>query len=92
MSNKIIVKGNKYLTIYNSILKNKVPTIKQTAPYKKGQSDISIDLNDIKTAIQQYLINHSLTGYQYVKHIFIDDIILMIYQNPTPNPRIPKYL
>ena len=34
MSNKIIAKGNKYLTIYNSILKNNKLTTKQTAPYK----------------------------------------------------------
>ena len=92
MSNKIIAKGNKYLTIYNSILKNNALSTKQTAPYNKGQTDISIDLNDIKNAIQQYLIDHSLTGYQYVKHIFIDDIVLMIYQNPTTHPRIPKNL
>lgn len=82
MSNKIIVKGNKYLTGYNLILKNNVLAAKQTAPYNKGQTDISIDLNDIKNAIQQYLIDHSLNGYQYVKHIFIDDIVLMIYQIP----------
>ena len=94
MSNKIIVKGNKYLTIYNSILKNNALAAKQTVPYNKGQSDISIDLNDIKTAIQQYLIDHSITGYQYTKHIFIDDIILMIYYfpTPTPNPRLNNYL
>lgn len=94
MSNKIIVKGNKYLTTYNSILKNNALAAKQTVPYHKGQSDISIDLNDIKAAIQQYLIDHSLNGYQYVKHIFIDDIVLMIYQIPSSsaNGNIPRYL
>ena len=56
MSNKIIVKGNKYLTIYNSILKNNTLAAKQTVPYKKGQSDISINLNDIKNAINEYAI------------------------------------
>ena len=94
MSNKIIVKGNKYLAGYNLILKNNTLVAKQTAPYKKGQSDISINLNDIKAAIQQYLIDHSFTGYQYSKHIFIDDIVLMIYQIPgtTSNGNTPQYL
>lgn len=94
MSNKIIVKGNKYLAGYNLILKNNTLVAKQTAPYKKGQSDISINLNDIKAAIQQYLIDHSFTGYQYSKHIFIDDIVLMIYQIPgtTSNRNTPQYL
>lgn len=94
MSNKIIVKGNKYLTGYNLILKNNALAAKQTVPYNKGQSDISIDLNSIKDAIQQYLIDHSLNGYQYVKHIFIDDIVLMIYQIPstTANGNTPQYL
>ena len=94
MSNKIIVKGNKYLTGYNLILKNNTLVAKQTAPYEKGQSDISINLNDIKDAIQRYLIDHSITGYQYTKHIFIDDIVLMIYQIPgtTSNGNTPQYL
>lgn len=94
MSNKIIVKGNKYLTGYNLILKNNALAAKQTVPYNKGQSDISINLNDIKDAIQQYLIDHSLPGYQYVKHIFIDDIVLMIYQIPgsIANGNTPQYL
>lgn len=94
MNNKIIVKGNKYLTGYNLILKNNALAAKQTVPYNKGQSDISIDLNSIKDAIQQYLIDHSLNGYQYVKHIFIDDIVLMIYRIPgtTVNGNTPQYL
>ena len=94
MSNKIIVKGNKYLTGYNLILKNNTLAAKQTVPYNKGYTDISIDLNDIKDATQQYLIDHSLIGYQYVKHIFIDDIVLMIYQIPgtTSNGNTPRYL
>ena len=94
MSNKIAAKGNKYLTTYNSILKNNTLATKQTVPYTKGQSDISIDLNSIKDAIQQYLNDHSITGYQYTKHIFIDDVVLMIYYfpTPTPNPRLNNYL
>ena len=94
MSNKIIVKGNKYLSSYNLILKNNTLATKQTAPYQKGQNDVSVNLNTIKNAIQQYLIDHSLNGYQYTKHIFIDDIVLMIYyfHTPTPNPRLNNYL
>lgn len=75
--------SNRYLTTYNLILKNTTLSPKQTVPYIKGQGYAPFNLNAIKNIIQQYLDEHSLTSYVFLKNIFMDDIILMIYKIPN---------
>lgn len=75
--------SNKYLTTYSLILRNTTLSSKQTAPYIKGQGYIPFEINDLKNTINQYLIQQSLTSYEFVKNIFMDNIILMIYNIPN---------